>query len=157
MIKVSREDFKMLTPDDDPDTSWLEGEGNEAELARWCSGDLRFVAITPLKEAAALQREAVGELEVAALSQGRTDTPPLSRARRVLSALEAAARTPPPDPVLWEGTLDGQRVRVRRLDEHALLAEHLVLAPGTVWAATDDEFAMRAFEAALLARPPEPP
>ena len=63
---------------------------------------------------------------------------------------------PSPDPVLWEGELDGRTVRVRRLDEHALVAEEGLtggLYQEGTWAATDDETAMRAFEAAILARP----
>lgn len=57
------------------------------------------------------------------------------------------------DPVVWKGTLeygDGERTveaRVRRMDEHALLAE--VLLDGH-WGSPDDDLAARAYEQALL-------
>ena len=80
------------------------------------------------------------------------DPDPASVLAQIRSKREPRKEAPPPDPsVLWEGDLDGQRVRVRRMDEQSLLAERLVRS-GTSWAPTDDREAMHAFEAALVAR-----
>jgi hypothetical protein len=62
------------------------------------------------------------------------------------------------DPVVWEGTLDGDDgvdvVRIRRMDEHNLIAEQRnpAYAEGEprAWEATDDGTAMRVYEIALI-------
>ncbi len=53
------------------------------------------------------------------------------------------------DPVLWSGETEGGEFRVRRLDEHTLIAEHA--EPGAqAWSATDDETAAQVYEMAII-------
>lgn len=49
--------------------------------------------------------------------------------------------------MLWSGESEGGELRVRRLDEHNLIAER---RSGTAWEATDDETAARAYETAII-------
>jgi hypothetical protein len=73
--------------------------------------------------------------------------------RELEAASERAREAGRPNPVVWEGELDGQLLRVRRLDEHSLLTEQAVsggLHSEGSWAATDDGTAMRAYERAYL-------
>lgn len=73
-------------------------------------------------------------------------------------ALAPFRKTPvapsPPGEFVWAGHVDGKSVRVRRAAPDALVVEeHL---QGRDWAACDDELALHAYEAALLAKAGRP-